>query len=119
MRTPAGRDCKHYYEDFHRGRNIQECRLAKENLDSKRWHPTDCAKCRVPDILNANASPDLALTLTIRSRLLGFVRVLDVTATCLRHRIPVPDPYIGCPECAKARSNGLDVFRKALEGHDD
>jgi hypothetical protein len=118
MRTPAGRECKHYYEDFHRGRNIQECRLIKENLNSRRWQPSDCGKCPVPAILHANASPDLALTLTVGTRFLSFGRVLTVHASCLKHRIPVPDPYVGCPQCA-AHRDGLDLFRQALENSDD
>lgn len=118
MRTPAGHECKHYYEDFHRGRNIQECRLIKLNLDSKRWHPSDCAKCPVPAILNANASPDLELVASVETRFLGFGRHIKVSASCLRHRIPIPDPHIGCPQCAASR-DGLDLFRKALENSDD
>jgi hypothetical protein len=118
MQTPAGKDCRHYYEDYHRGRNIQECRLEKSNPDSVRWHPSDCNKCPVPDILNANASPDLELTLTIKQGFLGFGRRLVVDAACIKHRIPVNDPYIGCPRCNDERP-GLDVFRKALEADDD
>lgn len=118
MRTPAGRDCKHYYEDFHRGRNLQECRLIKANPNSKAWQPSDCAKCPVPDILYANASPDLELTLAVHTRFMNFGRYMVVSASCLRHRIPVDDPHIGCPQCAASRE-GLDIFRKALEGDDD
>src|SRR5688572_8219728 len=29
MRTPAGKECDFYYEDFHRGRELQECRIQK------------------------------------------------------------------------------------------
>lgn len=118
MRTPAGKECRHYYEDFHRGRNVQECRLVKENVESKSWRPDDCSRCPVPDILNANASRDLRLTVTIRTALLGFIRKLDVTAYCSKHRIPVEDPYVGCPECLKERP-GLDIFLKALGDEDD
>lgn len=118
MRTPAGKDCPHYYEDYYRGREVQECRLVKENAESERWQPNDCSKCIVPDILNANASRDLLLKLTIRSTLLGFRRQLVVDASCLKHRIPVVDPFVGCVECNKERP-GLDLFRKALEDIDD
>jgi hypothetical protein len=118
MRTPAGRECKHYYEDFHRGRNIQECRLIKVNLESKRWHLNDCVKCPVPVILHANASPDMELKVSVETRFLGFGRHIKVEASCLRHRIPIPDPHIGCPQCASSR-DGLDLFRKALENSDD
>ena len=118
MRTPAGKECHYYHEDFHRGRNVQECRLVDENPESARWQASDCGKCQVPDILNANASPDLQLTLTIKPGLLGFGRRLDVTAFCTKHRIPIEDMYVGCPLCNNERP-GLDIFRQALEQDDD
>lgn len=118
MRTPAGKECKHYYEDFNRGRNVQECRLVKGNTDSLPWRPEDCSKCPVPDILKANASPDMELTLTIKPRFMGFGRKLEVRAWCIKHQIPIEDPYVGCPLDAKERT-GLDIFRQALEQSDD
>jgi hypothetical protein len=118
MRTPAGKECRFYYEDFHRGRNVQECRLIKTNPDSAPWIPGDCSKCPVPDILNANASPDMELQLTVKRGLLGLTRRLEVTAACLRHRIPIEDPFVGCPKC-NAEKPGLDIFRRALEQGDD
>lgn len=119
MRTPSGRECRHYYEDFHRGRNVQECRLVRGNAESLAWKPSDCNQCPVPDILNANASPDLELKLTIKTRVFGMGRRLEVSASCLRHNIPIEDAFIGCPECNKERNQGLDLFRQALEGDDD
>ena len=118
MRTPAGKDCRYYYADFHRGRDVQECRLVKQNPDSLAWRPGDCMLCNVPDILNANASPDLELHLMIKSRMLGMRRDLIVQASCVRHRVPIENPYVGCPQCNAERS-GLDVFWKALEQDDD
>lgn len=118
MRTPDGKECRYYHADFHRGRNLQECRLANENPNSEQWHPKDCRICPVPQILNANASPDMQLQLTIKSGLLGLGRKMNVTAQCLKHRIPVEDPFTGCPQC-NAERPGLDVFRKALEVDDD
>lgn len=55
MRTPDGKECRHYCEDFHRGRALQECRLIKSNRDLLNWRPEDCARCPVPSILQANA----------------------------------------------------------------
>ncbi|MEM9954198.1 MAG: hypothetical protein AAFV93_06465 [Chloroflexota bacterium] len=116
MRTPAGKDCKHYYEDFHRGRNVQECRLVKRNLESERWHPNDCNKCPVPDILLANADPDMELTLTITKGFLGFGRKLEVTAKSLRDGTTIDDPYVGN---LNKENPALDVFRQALDEIDD
>ena len=119
MRTPAGKECRYFYEDFNRGRDIQECRLEKENPESLHWRPADCSKCPVPDILNANASPDLKLTLSIKpGGVLGMGRKLEVTASCLKHHIPIGDPFVGCPKCYEERP-GLDVFRQALDENDD
>lgn len=114
MRTPAGQECPHYYEDFNRGRDIQECRLVKANPQSLRWGPKDCAGCPVPEILRANASSHLRLTLTIRGALLGFVRRKQVTAFCTKHNTPIPDPYTGCP-LDSDENDALRLFRRALE----
>ncbi|HEX2622600.1 MAG TPA: hypothetical protein VHL11_20715, partial [Phototrophicaceae bacterium] len=116
--TPAGKECRYYYEDFHRGRNHQECRLVRDNPDSLRWRPSDCLKCPIPDILNANSSKDMELSLTIKARFLGYLRYHEVTAFCLKHRIPIEDAYVGCPKC-NAERPGLDVFRRALGQPED
>lgn len=117
MRTPAGTECDYYYEDFNRGRSIQECRIPK-NENSAHWKPEYCAKCQVPGILRANASPDLILELNIKQTLLGFGRKLEVRAWCRRHEVDIEDPYIGCPICAEERP-GLNLFAQALEDGDD
>lgn len=118
MRTPAGKECPHYYEDYHRGRELQECRLVKANPDSAPWKPKDCARCPVPDILRANASEDLRLRLTIRPVLLGLVRQFHVEAWCDLHDIPIEDPYTGCPRCMDDNP-ALRLFKDALENSDE
>lgn len=118
MRTPAGKDCRYYIQDFHRGNSLQECRLQKENPASLRWKPDDCLKCPVPDILRANASPNLQLTLTLSSKFLGMGRSLTVTAACAKHHKPIADPMVGCAQC-NAERPGLDAFLSALEGASD
>jgi hypothetical protein len=118
MRTPAGKDCRFYYQDFHRGRHEQLCRLIQQNPDSLRWRPVDCTNCPIPDILQANASKDLELELTIKPRLLGIGRQKVIHARCLRHNIEIEDPYVGCPRCNEERP-GLDVFREAMQQLDD
>lgn len=115
MRTPAGKECRNYYEDYNRGRNIQECRAIKANPESMRWRPGDCAKCQVPEILYANASPNLELKVTVKPRFIGFGRTVEVTAFCKGKEIPVEDAYTGCAEDRP----GLDLFRQALEIDDD
>jgi hypothetical protein len=117
MRTPAGKECRHYFEDFHRGRNVQECRLIKYNPQSMRWQPGDCARCPVPDILYANASTRLRLEVTVKSRVLGLGRQLEVRAYCQEEPIPLESAYTGCID--REENKGLDIFRQALEQPDD
>lgn len=118
MQTPAGKECPHYYADFHRGHSRQECRLVKQNPESLAWQPSDCFRCPVPDILKANASPDLRLRLTIQPIFLSLGRRMAVEAACERHHNPVEDPYVGCPAC-NAERPGIEAFIRALEESDD
>ncbi len=101
MRTPAGTECRHYYEDFNRGREIQECRLINQSRHSLPWSDELCAKCPVPEILRANGSPDLRLELTAYKRL-GLFKSLRLEAYCLQHLCVVDDPIRGCEQCAAA-----------------
>lgn len=118
MRTPAGTECPQYYEDFHRGREIQECRLAERNPTSAAWHPGDCSRCPVPDIVRANASEYMRLRLTIKPGFLGFGRHNEIEAFCERHNIRIEDPMVGCPQCNTERP-GFDAFLQALESSDE
>lgn len=118
MQTPNGKECPHYYADFHRGRQTQECRLLTYNTESLHWQPTDCNRCPVPDIRAANASPNLHLTLMIRPIFLSFGRRLSVTASCDKHNVHIDDPFVGCAKCSAERP-GLDAFIRALEESDD
>jgi hypothetical protein len=97
MRTPAGRDCSYYYEDFNRGAEISRCRVRRAS-GSPRWQPRQCRNCPVPGIEAANGSPLLDLTLTVRPRVLGLRERFEVEAWCTEHG-PIEDPYIGCAEC--------------------
>lgn len=103
MRTPAGQECKYYYEDFHRGRSRQECRLIPPASGARAWRPEDCARCPVPGILWANASPDLELAARIQPGILGVGRTIMVTARCRKHDVDVADPHVGCELCAAER----------------
>lgn len=99
MITPAGNECAHYYEDYHRGREVQECRLARANPASEPWQAKDCAHCKVPGILRANGNPNMVLTLTIKRGPFGIGRRLDVQAFCQRHKRDIPEPPVGCSLC--------------------
>lgn len=110
MITPAGKECRFYYQDFFRGRSEQECRLIKANPRSPAWQTKDCANCPVPDILQSNNNPDLVLEATVKPGLFGINRRVSVYAFCSRHLIDVDQPEVGCPKCAAERPGLRDLF---------
>ena len=110
METPAGDDCRFYYEDFQRGRSVQECRLIQANPRSPSWRPKDCYNCPVPEILRANSSRDLVLEGTVKKGILGLGRHVEVTAFCSRHLEDVPEPRVGCRQCALERPGIRQLF---------
>jgi hypothetical protein len=110
MKTPAGKECSYYYADFHRGRDLQECRLLDENPQSPAWKPRDCSNCPVPEILWANASEHLQLHATVVIGFLGLWRYVQVDALCGKHGREIDDPYIGCAQCAAERPNLSDLL---------
>jgi len=110
MRTPAGKECRYYYENFHRGRSDQECRLIQANPNSPSWEPRDCAKCPVPDILRANSSPNLVMEGTVKKGLFGMGRRVEVTAFCSKHLIDIETPEVGCPRCAAEKPGLQELF---------
>ena len=98
MRTPAGTECKYYYEDFHR-RVFQECRLIQRNPDTLPWTPDLCRGCPVPKILMANRCPHMLLKATVVRKLL-VMRAVQVEAYCEEHLVDVAQPMVGCGHCA-------------------
>jgi hypothetical protein len=96
MQTPAGRECPYYYQDFHRGRSITECRLLGPRSG---WTPDLCRTCPVPGIALANSCREMRLQAEVKSGFLGFGRKVRVSAFCHRVNRPVEDPYVGCGEC--------------------
>jgi hypothetical protein len=99
MRTPAGQECRYYYEDFYRGNSVQECRLIDANRQSEPWEPRLCTRCPVPAILRANACPNMVLEGKAVRRWFGFIRRVEVYAICATHFVEVEDPYVGCGHC--------------------
>jgi len=110
METPYGQECRFYYQNFHRGKSDQECRLIQANPRSPAWRPSDCRECPVPEILLANSSPDLVLEGTVKKGVLGFNRRVEVHAFCSKHLIDVPKPQVGCPECAREKPGLQELF---------
>lgn len=114
MKTPAGKECRFYYANFHRGHSDQECRLMVSKANSETWTPSDCSLCPVPEILQANSSPNLVLEGKITTTFWRFGRKVVVRAYCTKHLIDVPVPQVGCPECAKERPGLDELFGKSL-----
>ncbi|MHB1136777.1 MAG: hypothetical protein ACYCXR_04360 [Coriobacteriia bacterium] len=110
VRTPAGAECALYYEDFARGRAVQECRAVLEP-GSAAWKPADCAACLVPAILAANGSPYREVRLRIGGKWRGRRRV-QATVFCTLHGGPLADPLTGCPAC---NAEADDLLRRAFE----
>ncbi len=110
MKTPAGKECRFYYQNYHRGREEQECRLIRHNARSPEWRPQDCFRCPVPDILLANSNPNLVLEATVKSGFLGFNRRVEVKAFCSKHLVDVPVPEVGCAQCAREKPGLQALF---------
>lgn len=104
MRTPAGSECPHYYADFHRGRNHEECRLLPAGPAARRWTGDLCRTCPVPRILLANGCPDLALRAALTSGPFGLRRRMRIQAVCLRSAAAVEAPEVGCGQCHLPRA---------------
>jgi hypothetical protein len=98
MRTPAGNECSFFYGDYHRGRNLEECRLLK--VADEKWTSNLCLTCPVPGIQMANACKFLELRgKVIRPITAAFQRRVQVTAYCVKTERAVQEPHIGCGEC--------------------
>lgn len=114
MKTPAGKECKFYYGDFFRGRNVESCRLIERNPDSLPWKPSLCHTCPVPEILRDNQSKTLKLDGKVVSKFLGLKQQVVVTGWCSECFQEVADPRVGCPNCnpQSNRPSILDLSEK-------
>lgn len=98
MKTPAGRECPHFYGDYYRGRSTEECRLLK--LQGQQWSPDLCKACPVPDISRANSCQYMTLNVEIaRPFLVLFQKRVQVKAYCEKSKRDVTEPQVGCGEC--------------------
>lgn len=99
MKTHYGKECKYFYGDYYRGRTMEECRLLQQNPESGPWRPALCQTCPVPDILSANACPNLALRARVEKSFLGLMQQVHIEAACREHRVDVKNPKVGCGHC--------------------
>lgn len=107
MKTPAGKECKYFFGDYHRGKNTEECRLINVNGDSPPWEPAFCHVCPVPDILRQNACPNLVLDAMAKSGFLGFGRKVEANGWCSEYFLDVDNPAIGCGHCHEFRGPSI------------
>ena len=98
MKTPAGYECPHFYGDYFRGRNVEECRLLK--AAGQPWSPDLCRSCPVPGIARANACEFLKLNAKVARPLsAAFQRRVQLSAYCEKSKKNVSEPHVGCGEC--------------------
>ncbi|HSN95112.1 MAG TPA: hypothetical protein VLR89_08640 [Anaerolineaceae bacterium] len=97
MKTPFGRECKFFYGDYFRGRNVEECRALSADEKGK-WKVELCKDCPMPQIQTNNACPNLMLSADIVKPFLRPEKI-SVQAWCTKVHDLVKDPNIGCPVC--------------------
>jgi hypothetical protein len=97
MRTPAGKECKYFYGDYHRGRHQEECRL----LDAHKleWSSRLCFNCPVPDILLANACQNMQFTPRLEKALFFLKPEVRISTYCSKCECDVNEPRVGCGQC--------------------
>jgi hypothetical protein len=99
MRTPAGKECQFYYADYFRGREKETCHLLFSANPSITWQRDLCNSCPVPDILLANACPNMVLKPSLVRPFPFAKQRVRVLAYCLKISRPVEEPHVGCGEC--------------------
>ncbi|MBI5944675.1 MAG: hypothetical protein HY864_09930 [Chloroflexi bacterium] len=98
MKTPAGRECPHFFGDYYRGRNVEECRLLQ--INGQVWAPDLCKTCPVPEITRANSCEHMKINVVVARPFTSFFqRRVQVSAYCEKTKRDVSEPQIGCGEC--------------------
>jgi len=99
MRTPAGKECRFFYGNYHRGREIEECRLLQDASPPLAWKAELCSTCPVPEILMNNACEHLILVPSLVRPFPFIKQGVQVKPYCLKNQRSGFDPNIGCGEC--------------------
>jgi len=98
MKTPAGHECPHFYGDYYRGRNVEECRLLQ--VQGQNWTRDLCKTCPVPNIARANSCQHMKLKVVVARPITAiFQRRVQVNPFCEKLKRDVSEPQIGCGEC--------------------
>ncbi len=94
-------DCPYFFGDYHRGRDIEKCRLIERNRENRRpWRRPLCDSCPAPGILRQTTCKHLALEASV-VRKWGLLDRVAVYAVCTEHITELPDPT-RCPQCEVA-----------------
>ena len=99
MRTPAGKECRYFYGNYFRGREIEECRLLEESDPPQTWKPDLCSSCPVQNIQLANGCENLILNANVHRPFLIGKPEVQISAHCKKTNKSVSEPHIGCGEC--------------------
>lgn len=96
---PKPVNCRYFFGDYHRGANLEKCRLLDASPNNTRgWRRKLCDTCPVPELLLTSNSLDLLLEAEVTKAFLRE-RVEITFAVCSRHLQELDDPRF-CPECA-------------------
>ncbi len=92
-------NCRYFYGDYFRGKNVEECRLIEANPENViGWKRKLCDTCPVPAVLIGSNCRDLELEGTVTKSL--FRERVEISfAVCTRHLEQLSDP-LDCPLCA-------------------
>ncbi|MEM7129493.1 MAG: hypothetical protein AAF702_24385 [Chloroflexota bacterium] len=96
-------NCRYFYGDYHRGRNVEECRLIEGSPNKTRpWKRKLCDSCPVPELIIVSNSRDLILEAEVQR---SFLRenVVVTFAVCGKHMVELEDGK-NCPVCATENS---------------
>lgn len=99
MRTPFGSECRFYYEDYHRGRDTQECHLVQQSSSRGNWSSQLCKRCPLPIIQQSNSCDNMVLSGQVRNGFLGLMRSMKISSYCSKAGNNVEEPQIGCGQC--------------------
>ncbi|OIO95197.1 MAG: hypothetical protein AUK03_05770 [Anaerolineae bacterium CG2_30_64_16] len=101
-------NCPYFFGDYHRGREIEKCRLIERNRDNRRpWRRALCDTCPVPAILRLTTCRHLALEASV-TRKFGLLARVAVYAVCTEHVLELADPR-RCPLCEEEERNAERV----------
>lgn len=94
-------DCPYFFGDYHRGREVEKCRLIERNRENRRpWRRALCDTCPVPSIVRETTCRHLALEASV-VRKWGLLDRVSVYAVCTEHIVELRDPK-HCPQCEAA-----------------